>query len=80
MHRQTACLRIALDKFDHQILALLRELRTDDCLWLVMSRRERISSQPAMNKIPAYLDQYLGRNSFVLIYPVQAGDPESRYL
>jgi hypothetical protein len=33
-----------------------------------------------MNKIPAYLDQYLGRNSFVLIYPVQAGDPESRYL
>lgn len=61
-------------------LALLRELRTDDCLWLVMSRRERISYQPAMNKIPAYLDQYLGRNSFVLIYPVQAGDPESRYL
>ena len=60
--------------------ALLRELRTDDCLWLVMSRRERISYQPAMNKIPAYLDQYLGRNSFVLIYPVQAGDPESRYL
>ena len=34
-----------------------------------MSRRERISYQPAMNKIPAYLDQYLGRNSFVLIYP-----------
>ena len=55
-------------------------MRTDDCLWRVMSRRERISYQPTMNKIPAYLDQYLGRNSFVLIYPVQAGDTDNRYL
>ena len=78
--KQTATVETVLFKDWEKLPALLRELRTDDCLWLVMSRRERISYQPAMNKIPAYLDQYLGRNSFVLIYPVQAGDPESRYL
>lgn len=78
--KRTATVETVLFKDWEKLPALLRELRTDDCLWLVMSRRERISYQPAMNKIPAYLDQYLGRNSFVLIYPVQAGDPESRYL
>ena len=78
--KQTATVETVLFKDWEKLPALLRELRTDDCLWLGMSRRERISYQPAMNKIPAYLDQYLGRNSFVLIYPVQAGDPESRYL
>jgi len=78
--KQTATVETVLFKDWEKLPALLRELRTDDCLWLAMSRRERISYQPTMNKIPAYLDQYLGRNSFVLIYPVQAGDPESRYL
>ena len=78
--KQTATVETVLFKDWEKLPALLRELRTDDCLWLVMSRRERISYQPAMNKIPAYLDQYLGRNSFVLIYPVQAGDTDNRYL
>ena len=78
--KQTATVETVLFQDWEKLPALLRDVRTDDCLWLVMSRRERISYQPTMNKIPAYLDQYLGRNSFVLIYPVQAGDPESRYL
>lgn len=59
---------------------LLAGLHRNDCLWLVMSRRDRLSYQTAMSRIPAYLERYLGRNSFVLIYPVQAGAPESRYL
>ena len=56
--------------------ALLPELRKDDCLWVVMSRRDRISYQAGMNRIPAYLDETLRDRSFVLVYPVQAGHAE----
>lgn len=59
---------------------LFRDVRSDDCLWVVMSRRERISYHSAMSRIPAYLEQELPHNSFVLIFPVQAGDTEKRYL
>lgn len=56
--------------------ALLPELRADDCLWTVMSRRDRISYQAGMSRMPAYLDETLKTNSFVLVYPVQAGNAE----
>lgn len=57
---------------------LLPEIRKDDCLWVVMSRRERISYQAGMYRIPAYLDETLQDNSFVLVYPVQAGHAEQQ--
>ena len=38
-----------------------------------MSRRERVSYHPAMNRIPGYLEQYFAGYSYVLLYPVQAG-------
>lgn len=56
--------------------ALLPELRHDDCLWVVMSRRDRISYQTGMGRMPAYLDETLTDNNFVLVYPVQAGNAE----
>ena len=59
---------------------LLGRVRPDDCVWIVMSRRERISYQSAMNRVPGYLDEYLRDNSFVLVFPVQAGDTEKMYL
>ena len=45
-----------------------------------MSRRERVSYHPAMSKVPAYMEQFFADNSFVLVYRVQAGDTESRYI
>lgn len=60
--------------------ALLPELKTDDCLWVVMSRRDRISYQPGMGRIPAYLEEQYPNNSFVLLFPVQAGSTEKRYI
>ncbi|MDE5708001.1 MAG: cation:proton antiporter [Alistipes sp.] len=57
---------------------LLPEVREDDCLWVVMSRRDRISYQAGMHRIPAYLDETLRGNSFVLVYPVQAGHAEQQ--
>ena len=58
--------------------ALLPELRSDDCLWVVMSRRDRISYQAGMYRIPAYLDENMADHSFVLVYPVQAGHAEQQ--
>lgn len=57
---------------------LLPELRHDDCLWVVMSRRDRLSYQAGMGRMPAYLDESLAANSFVLVYPVQAGNAEQQ--
>lgn len=29
-----------------------------DCLWVVMSRRDRLSYHPAMSKVPGYMEQF----------------------
>ena len=34
------------------LTALTYETKRDDCLWVVMSRRERVSYHPAMSKLP----------------------------
>ena len=60
--------------------SLEHDMRDDDCLWFVMSRRERVSYHPAMSRIPAYLEHHFAGYSSVLLYPVQAGDTESRYI
>ena len=60
--------------------SLGHDLRDDDCLWFVMSRRERVSYHPAMSRIPAMLEHVFAAYSSVLLYPVQAGDTESRYI
>ncbi|WP_295937937.1 cation:proton antiporter [uncultured Alistipes sp.] len=64
----------------NDLTALTYETKRDDCLWIVMSRRERISYHPAMSKVPAYLEQFFADNSFVLLYPVQAGETDVKYL
>ena len=60
--------------------SLEHDLRDDDCLWFVMSRRERVSYHPAMSRIPAMLEHVFAAYSSVLLYPVQAGYTESRYI
>ena len=45
---------------------------------VVMSRRDRISYQAGMARIPAHLDETLHGNSFVLVFPVQAGQTEQQ--
>ncbi|WP_297555367.1 cation:proton antiporter [uncultured Alistipes sp.] len=59
---------------------ILCTLKRNDCLWFVMSRRDRLSYQAAMGRIPGFLDDYADDNSCVLIYPVQAGDTEKRFM
>lgn len=60
-------------------LIVFRDVRPDDMLWVVMSRHDRISYNPGMNRIPGYLNKYFQANSFILVYPLQASTKGSRY-
>ncbi|MCB6971532.1 MULTISPECIES: cation:proton antiporter [Butyricimonas] len=61
-------------------LIIFRETRENDMLWVIMSRRDRISYHASMNRIPNYLSKYFQMNGFVLVYPIQAGETDNRYL
>lgn len=65
----------------NDFLIISREVRTDDCIWVVMSRREGLSYSPGISKIPASLKKYFTDNSYALIYPAQNDQVEdNRYL
>ena len=62
-------------------LIVSRDVRTDDTLWIWMSRRNGVSYESSMARVSRYLDQYFKGNNFVLVYPLQASiDDGSRYL
>ena len=69
----------SFDDWD-DFLIMSREIKSDDTLWVVMSRRERLSYHANMSRIPNYLNKYFQSNSFVLVYPIQAGVTNNRYL
>lgn len=56
-----------------ELSTLFAPVGSDDCLWVVMSRRDRISYTAAMSRIPAYIEEHFCTNSHLLLYPVQAG-------
>ena len=62
-------------------LIVFRDIKPDDTMWIILSRKEGLSYAPAMARIPKYLNKYFQANSFVLAYPGQAGMNEgTRYL
>lgn len=62
-------------------LIVFRDIKPDDTMWIILSRKEGLSYAPAMARIPKYLNKYFQANCFVLAYPVQAGMNEgTRYL
>ena len=60
-----------------EILALTREIKIDDNLIIVMSRKGKPSYHPKMANVPNYLNKYFKSNSFILIYPMQIGVAQS---
>ncbi|MBW6534272.1 MAG: cation:proton antiporter [Mariniphaga sp.] len=60
-----------------EILALTREIKIDDNLIIVMSRKGKPSYHPKMANVPKYLNKYFQTNSFILIYPMQIGVAQS---
>lgn len=52
-------------------LIISRDLKENDALIVVLSRKNSISYNPVMNKIPKYLNRYFTKNNYILIYPMQ---------
>lgn len=57
----------------NDIIPVLREIKSDDNLIIVLSRVNKTSYHENMANIPEYLTTYAQANSFILIYPIQMG-------
>lgn len=53
-------------------LVLSREIRENDTLMIIMSRKGFLSCNDQMAKIPSYLNKYFTNNNFILVYPSQS--------
>lgn len=60
-------------------LILSRDMRSDDALIIVMSRKHETSYHPMMKKMPHYLNRYFSETNYVLVYPMQKGPDEGTY-
>lgn len=63
---------VPFDEKEGFVMPAVSSVRSDDCLWVVMSRRDRVSYRTAMGRVPYYLDNHFKNNSLILVYPVQA--------
>lgn len=73
-HPLDATFHIFSDWADFLILS--RELKANDNLIILMSRKQHPSFNIHMTKIPVYLNKYFQENNFTLIYPMQKGISE----
>ena len=64
------------DNWD-DFLILFREVRANDLLLAVLSRRGGASYHKNMNQVAEYLNKYAHTNSFILIYPAQQNAPQN---
>ncbi len=60
----------------NDFLILSRDFKKDDCLWIVLSRKNHPSYNNHMPKIPNYLSKYFRGNNFIIVYPKQTGVAE----
>ncbi len=54
-------------------LIISREMKENDALFIIMSRKNEISYSPVMKHIPKYLNKYFQAFNYVLVYPIQRG-------
>lgn len=57
-------------------LILSRDMKPDDGMIIVMSRKDHPSYNSSMDKIPYYLNRYFKQHNFILVFPVQSGVQE----
>src|SRR5690606_12465702 len=60
-------------------LILSRDLKSDDAVVIVMSRRNEISYNGVMRRIPKYLNNYFSDINYVLVYPMQKGPEHATF-
>lgn len=54
-------------------LIISRDLKSNDALVVVLSRKNGKSFDPIMKKLPKYLNNYFLSNNYLLVYPMQEG-------
>jgi Kef-type K+ transport system membrane component KefB len=57
----------------NDFLILSREIQKNDNLFIILSRKDKLSYQKNMVNIPDYLNNYFQLNSFILVFPIQSG-------
>lgn len=62
----------------NDFLILARDIKLDDNLCIIMSRKDYLSYQQNMLKIPSYLNKYFQKNNYLLVYPSQIGVEENQ--
>lgn len=60
-------------------LILSRELKENDALVVVMSRKSGDSYEPTMERLPKYLNKYFKNNNYILVFPMQFNFDEKGY-
>jgi hypothetical protein len=70
---QKAEVKSTFYEFDNwdDFLIFSREVKKDDLLVIVSSRKGHVSFQPALDKLPYYLSNYFATNSFIMLFPQQ---------
>jgi nucleotide-binding universal stress UspA family protein len=58
-------------------LILSRDVKPDDNLILILSRKDRPSYHANMLRIPVYLNKYFQTTNFILVFPMQIGVSDS---
>ncbi|WMJ74984.1 cation:proton antiporter [Cytophagaceae bacterium ABcell3] len=57
----------------NDFLIISREVKPNDNLLIILSRKGLASWHNKMAKIPSYLNKYFQENNFILVYPMQLG-------
>lgn len=72
-------IEMKLEEFHNweDFLILSRDIKKDDNLIIVMSRKDHLSYNKKMLKIPDYLNNYFQDSNFILVYPMQSGVMDS---
>lgn len=78
---QTHAIEVEMVAFSdlEDFLILSRDLKKDDALIIIMSRKNEMSYHPVMKKMPKYLNHYFSNINYVLVYPMQKGHDENSY-
>ena len=58
-------------------LVLSGKCQKNDNLIIILSRKDKLSYQESMEKVPSYLNRYFKEYSFILVYPIQVGIMET---
>jgi nucleotide-binding universal stress UspA family protein len=68
---------IILEDWD-EFLIVSRDIKSDDNIIIILSRKNKQSYHDKMSHVPDYLNKYFQKQSFILVFPIQIDILESK--